>query len=65
MAEFVYNNAKNASINHTIFELNCILNPQVLFEGKVNSYSRSHLANKLADKFKELIEICCQNLLYT
>ena len=30
MAEFVYNNAKNASTGHTAFELNCGLSSDVI-----------------------------------
>ena len=57
MADFAYNNAKNASTDHTPFELNCCYHAQILF---VKSRSRSCSDSKLADK---LIEICCQNIL--
>ncbi len=63
MAEFAYN-AKNASFDHTLFKLNCGYHPQVLFKEDNNSCSRSYSANKLADKLRELIKICCQNLLH-
>ena len=59
IAKFAYNNTKNASINHTPLELNWEFYSQVLFEGDINSRSRSCLANKLADKLKKLMEICC------
>ncbi len=59
MAEFAYNNAKNISINHTLFKVNCRLYPWVLVKEDVNPGSKSHSANKLADKLRELIEICC------
>ncbi len=64
MAKFVYNNAKNASTSYIPFELNCKFYLWVLFKKNVNPSSRSCLANKLADKLRELIEICCQNLLH-
>ena len=32
MVEFVYNNAKNASTGHTLFELNCKYHPRVSYE---------------------------------
>ena len=32
MAEFAYNNAKNASIGYTPFELNCGYHPRILYE---------------------------------
>ena len=64
MAEFAYNNAKNASTGHTPFELNCGFYPQVSFKDDVNPYSRSCFANKLAKKLRELMDICHQNLLH-
>ena len=39
MAEFIYNNAKNASISHTSFELNYGYYPWMLYEDDVNLYS--------------------------
>ncbi len=59
MAKFAYNNVKYASIDHTPFKLNCGFYPQVSFEEDVNPRFRSYLANKLADKLRELMEICC------
>ncbi len=64
IAGFAYNNAKNASTGHTPFELNCGYHPKVFFEKDVDLRSRSHSANKLAKKLRELIEVCCQNLLH-
>ncbi len=64
MAEFTYNNTKNASTGHTLFELNCGYHPKVSFEEDVDPRSKSRSANKLAKELRELIEVCCQNLLY-
>ena len=64
MAEFAYNNAKNASTGHTLFELNCGYHPRVSFEKDVDSCSRSCSANKLVKELRELIEVCYQNLLH-
>ena len=64
MAEFAYNNAKNARTGHTLFKLNCGYYPKISFEEDVDLRSRSCFANKLAEELKELIEVCCQNLLY-
>ncbi len=64
IAEFVYNNAKNASTGHTFFELNCDYHPKVSFEEDVDPRSRSRSTNKLAEELRELIEVCCQNLLH-
>ncbi len=64
IAEFAYNNAKNTKTGHISFKLNCRFYPQVLFEKDVTFYSRSYSADKLADKLRELIETCYQNLPY-
>ncbi len=64
MAEFAYNNAKNASTGHTPFELNCSYHPRVSFEEDVDSCLRFHSANELAEELRELIKVCCQNLLH-
>ena len=64
MAEFAYNNAKNASAGHTPFKLNCGFHPRVFFEDDVNPRSRSRFANKLAKELRKLIDIYQQNLLH-
>ena len=64
MAEFAYNNAKNVSIGHILFKINCGYHPRVSFEENVDPHSKSRFANKLAKELKELIEIYYQNLLY-
>ncbi len=64
MAEFAYNNAKNASISHTSFELNGGYHPRVSFEEDVDPCLRSRSANKLAEELRELMKVCCQNLLH-
>lgn len=64
MTNFVFSNAKNANIDHILFELNCRYNLKALFEDKTDFYLRFCSTNKLAKKLKELIEICCQNLLH-
>ena len=35
MAEFAYNNAKNASSGHTLFKLNCGYHPRMSYEKDV------------------------------
>ena len=64
MADFAYNNAKNASTGHTLFELNYGYHPRVSFKEDVDPHSRSCSANELAEKLRELMEVCCQNLLH-
>ena len=65
IAEFAYNNAKNASISHTPFKLNSGYHSKVSFEKDVDPRSKSRFANKLAEELRKLIEVCCQNLLHT
>ncbi len=64
MAEFAYNNAKNASTGHTPFELNCGYHPRLSFEEDIDPHSRFRSANKLVKELRELMEVCCQNLLH-
>ncbi len=64
MAEFAYNNANNASTGYTLFELNCGYHPRVFFKEDVDPRLRSRSASKLAKELRELIEVCCQNLLH-
>ena len=65
MAEFTYNNIKNASTGHTPFKLNYSYHSRILFKENDNLCSKSHSINKLAKELKKLIEVCYQNLLYT
>ncbi len=65
MAEFTYNNAKNASTGHTFFELNCGYYLRVSFEKDVNLHLRSCSTNELVEKLRELMEVCYHNLLHT
>lgn len=64
MTDFTYNNAKNASTSHTLFELNYRYHSRVLFKDDIDPYSRSRSANKLVMEVRELMEICYQNLLH-
>ena len=64
MAEFAYNNAQNASTSHTSFELNFGYYFRVSFKKEINLHLRSCSIDKLAKKLRELIEVCCQNLLH-
>ena len=62
MAEFAYNNAKNASFGYTLFELNCGYYFQMLYKEDVEPCSKFKLANKLLAKVRKLIIICYENL---
>ena len=64
MAEFAYNNSKNASMGHTLLELNCGYHPRILFEDKYDARSRSSLAKRLAMELRKLINVCRQNFLH-
>ncbi len=64
MAEFAYNNPKNASTGHTFLVLHSGYHPRVSFEEDVDPHSRSCSANELAEKLRELMEACYQNLFY-
>ena len=48
MAKCAYNNAKNASISHTPFELNCAFHPCISFEEDTDLYSQSKTADELS-----------------
>ena len=62
MAEFAYNNAKNASTSYTPFELNCGYHPRVSYEENFEPCSKSRTAEELSSKLRELITVCQQNL---
>ena len=62
MAEFAYNNAKNASTGHMPFKFNCGYHPRVLYEEDLNSRSKSKVADKLANELKDLMTSCRENL---
>ena len=64
IAEFIYNNTKNANTGYILFKFTYGYHIKVLFEEDVNSYSRSCSTNKLAKEIRELIKVCCQNLLH-
>ena len=64
MAEFAYNNAKNASTNHIPFQLNYSYYPRMLFEEDIDPHSKSRSVDKRVGELRELMEVCCQNLLY-
>ena len=61
MAEFAYNNAKNASTHHNLFELNYTYHPCVFFEKDTNPCFQSKNANKLLPKLWKLMTICQKN----
>ena len=62
MAEFAYNNVKNASISFIPFELNCGYHPRVFYEKDLDPCSKSRTVEELSSKLRELMTICQQNL---
>ena len=64
MAEFAYNNVKNANTGHTPFELNCDYHPRMSYEEDVNPCSQSKWADELLAEFRKLIIVCQENLYY-
>ena len=62
MAEFAYNNAKNASTGEAPFELNCGYHLRVSFEEDTDPHSRSKTANKLSTELQELMTVYRKNI---
>ena len=62
MAEFAYNNAKNASTGHLPFELNCGYHPRMSYKVDINRWSKWKSVDKLAAELRELIVVCHKNL---
>ena len=62
MAKFAYNNAKNASISHTPFELNCKYHLWVLYEEDIDPCFKSKSVDELSAELQELMTVCRENL---
>ena len=62
MAEFVYNNAKNASTGFMPFEFNCGYHSWGSYKEDFDPRSKSRTAEELSSKLQELITVCQQNL---
>ena len=58
MAEFAYNNAKNTSISHILFELNCGYHPHISYEENLDPRSKSKTAEELSSKLQNLMAVC-------
>ena len=65
MAEFAYNNAKNASTGFTPFELNCGYHPWVSYEKDLDPRSKSRTVEELSSELRKLMTVCQQNLHHT
>ena len=64
MAKFAYNNAKNASINHIPFKLNCGYHLCIFYKEDINSCSKSKSADKLSGNLKRLIIVYQKKFYY-
>ena len=62
MAEFAYNNAKNASTGLTPFKLNCSYHPRMSYEEKVDSRSKFKSADELSVELRKLMIVCWEKL---
>ena len=58
IAEFAYNNAKNASNGHIFFELNCGYCPWVSYEKDLDLCSKSKTAEELSFELQNLMAVC-------
>ena len=62
MAEFAYNNTKNASTGHMLFELNCGYHPRMSYKEDIDPHSQSKSAHKLSTELRKLMIIRWENL---
>ena len=62
MAEFAYNNAKNANTSYTFFELNCGYYPCISYEEDLDPRSKLRTVEELSSELQELMTMCQQNL---
>ena len=62
MSKLTYNNAKNASMDHMLSELNYGYHPCVSFKEDTNPRSRLKTADKLSAELQELMTICREKL---
>ena len=62
MAEFSYNNSKNASNSYMPFELNYRYYPWIYYKENLNPCSQFKTAEKLSFELQSLMVVCQQNL---
>ena len=65
MTKFAYNNAKNTSTGHTLFELNCGYHPCISYKEDVDLRFKSKLADKLSSELWKLMTVCRENLYHS
>ena len=64
MAEFAYNNVKNASSGHTPFKLNCGYHSRMSYKDDVDLCSKSKSADELLAELREPMIVCRKNFYY-
>ena len=64
MAEFTYNNVKNANTGYTLFKLNCEYHPRNLYKKNISFYSKLKTGQKILAKVTKLVINCQKNLYY-
>ena len=64
MAEFAYNNTKNASTGYTLFEFNYRYHLCVFYKEDLDPRSKSKTIEKLSSELQKLMTVCQQNLHY-
>ena len=62
IAEFTYNNVKNASTGYTLFELNCNYHPLISYKENVDPCCKSKLVDDLANDLRQLVIVCQKNI---
>ena len=65
MAEFAYNNAKNASTGYMPFELNCKYHSCVFYEKNLDLRSKLKTAEELSSELRDLMATCQQYVYHT
>ena len=61
MAEFAYNNARNASTGHIFFKLNYRYHSHILYKKNFNPRPKLKTAEKLSFDPQNLMIVCQQN----
>ena len=62
MAEFAYNNSKNASTGHMPFELNYGYHHRMSYKEELDPRFQSKSTDELSEELRELMVVCLENL---
>ena len=61
MAEYAYNNARNASNGQTPFEMNCGYHSHIFFEEETFPCFQPKIADELSAKLQKIMTVCWEN----